>query len=60
VKSKAGNVRNLPLYFFEKRKKKITQAKRGITHSNGSILVESSASRISDTAPVNVSAFAPK
>ena len=60
VRSKAGTVKNLPRYFFENKKKKITQAKRGITHSRGSTLVESSASRISDTPPVKVSEFAPK
>ena len=56
VRSKAGTVKNLPRYFLENRKKKITHAKRGITHSRGSTLVERSASRISDTPPE----FAPK
>ena len=51
MRSKAGRVRKLPLYFLENKKKKITQAKRGITHSRGSTLVERSASRISDTPP---------
>jgi hypothetical protein len=60
VRSKAGTVINLPRYFLENMKKKITLAKRGITHSRGSTLVERSASRISDTPPVNVSEFAPK
>jgi hypothetical protein len=60
VRSKAGTVKNLPRYFFENKKKKITDAKRGITQSRGSTLVERSASRISDTPPVNVSEFAPK
>jgi hypothetical protein len=56
VRRKAGTVKKLPLYFLENEKKKITQAKRGITHSRGSTLVESSASWISDTPPE----FAPK
>ena len=46
--------------FFENKKKKITLAKRGTTHSKGSTLVESNASRISDTPPVNVPALATK
>ena len=53
-------MKKLPLYFLENKKKKITQAKRGITHSRGSTRVESNASRISDTPPVNVSALSPK
>ena len=60
VRSRAETVKNLPLYFLENKKKKITEAKRGITHSKGSTLVERSASRISSTPPVNVSELAPK
>ena len=59
VRRKAGTVKKLPLYFLENKKKKITQAKRGIIHSRGSTLVESSASRMPDTPPVNVSPLAP-
>ena len=44
-------MKKLPLYFLEKKKKRITQAKRGITHSRGSTLVESSADWISATPP---------
>ena len=60
MRSKAGTVRNFPRYFLENKKKKITQAKRGITQSRGNTLVERSACRISITPPVNVSEFAPK
>lgn len=60
VRSKAGRVKNLPRYFFENKKKKITDAKRGITQSRGKTLVERSACLISEMPPVNVSEFAPK
>ena len=60
MRRKAGTVKNFPRYFFENRKKKITQAKRGITHSRGSTLVERIAKPMSATPPVNVSMLAPK
>ena len=49
VRRKAGTVKKLPLYFLEKKKNRITHAKRGITHSRGSTLVERSADWISAT-----------
>jgi hypothetical protein len=55
TKRKTGTVKKLPLYFLENKKKKITEPKRGITHSRGSTLVESSACRMSDMPPVNAS-----
>src|SRR3990170_125715 len=60
VRSKAGIVKNLPLYSLENKKKRITQAKSGSTISKGSTLVESNAARISETPPVNVSELAPR
>src|SRR4030067_691789 len=60
VRSKAGMVRNLLLYSFESRKKKITQTAKGTRSCHGRILVDSNASRMSETPPVNVSALAPK
>ena len=47
MRRKAGTVKKLPLYFLEKKKNRITHAKRGITHSRGSTLVESRADWIS-------------
>src|SRR4030067_2592574 len=60
VRSKAGMVRNLPLYSFESMKKKTTQLAKGTRSCHGRILVDSNASRISETPPVNVSTLAPK
>ena len=60
ARSSEETVRNLPLYSFEYKKKRMTQPANGDRSSHGRIRVESNASRMPDTPPVNVSELAPK